>query len=117
MVEVDVSEWGTPGTVDEHGNPERTTIFVREMSARQRDEYEASIVTVNGTKTAPNFKDMRAKMVIAACCDADGTQIFRPEDAEFLSAKPSKVLDRICEAARKLNDFSADTPEEELVKN
>jgi hypothetical protein len=108
MVEVDVSEWDD--------SAERTTVFVREMSARERDDYEASLVTGKGKKTEVNFKDMRAKLAAATCCDADGTLIFRPEDVEWLSAKPVKVLNRICDAARKLNGLNEDD-EEDTVKN
>ena len=109
MVEVDVSEWGAPG--------EQTTVFVREMSARERDAYDATLVSGKGKKTSVNFKDMRAKLVIASACDADGKLIFLPEDAEWLSQKPVKVLDRICDAARKVNGLSIEEDEEEQVKN
>ena len=108
MVEVDVSEWGENG--------ERTTVFVREMSARERDAYEASLVTGKGKKTEVNFNDMRAKLAAATCCDTDGNRIFLPEDVEWLSQKPVKVLNRICDAARKINGLSNED-EEDTVKN
>jgi len=107
-VEVDVSEWSITG--------ERTTVFVRELSARERDAFEASLVTGNGKKTKTDFRDMRAKLAVATCCDANGNPLFLPEDIETLSGKSAKVLDRICDAARKLNGMDTED-EEETVKN
>jgi len=115
MVEVDVSEWGNidPKT----GERERTTVFVREMSARERDDYEASHLIGKGKKARTNFKDMRAKLAIATCCDADGNLIFTPHDVQWLSSKPVKVLDRICDAANKINGMRQEEDEEETLKN
>ena len=106
--EVDVSEWGPPG--------ERTTVFVREMSARERDHYEASLVTGKGKKTEVNLKDMRAKLAVYTCCDENGQLIFTQEDIQWLTARPVKVLDRICNAAKKINGLD-DEDEEDTVKN
>jgi hypothetical protein len=116
IVEVDVSELGSINP--ETGERERTTVFVREMSARQRDGYEATLFSKKGKTMEPNLKDIRAKLAVATCCDADGNLIFCPEDVEYLSQQSVKALDRICEAARKLNGLNDDgVDEEELVKN
>jgi hypothetical protein len=112
--EVDVSEWGE---IDpETGKPEKTTVFVRELSAREKDQYEASLVSVKGKKRDMNFQDMRAKMAVLVCCDENGKPIFDPDDYEWLSQKPGKPLSRIYDTAVKLNGYSEED-EEELLKN
>lgn len=112
-VEVDVTEWGE---IDpETGKPQKTTVFVREMSARERDIYEASMFKGKKTKVL-NLIDGRAKMVVAVACDADGNAIFQPEDVEWLTLKPVGFINRIFAAASELNNFTEED-EEELVKN
>ena len=113
-VEVDVSELGNvdPAT----GERERTTVFVRELSVREKSEFE---MILNGKRK--HDKNFRSQLLIAACCDADGFPIFRPEDAKYINQQPLKVIERICDAARKINDMllehERDVDEEEQVKN
>ena len=113
-LEVDVTEWGAidPDT----GKRQKTTLFVRELTAKERDQFEASLYTGRGHKREYNPKHVRARLAIATCCDADGKPIFLPEDLDWLSSKPVRVINRIYEAAVKLNGLS-DADEEELVKN
>ncbi|MCL2710772.1 MAG: hypothetical protein FWE95_07815 [Planctomycetaceae bacterium] len=117
IVEVDVSELGEIIN-HETGERERTTVFVREMSVREKGLLETALVDKKG-KT--NTKGFRALLVIATACDADGNLIFRPEDADYIGQQPLKVIERICTAARRLNDMLLDheqeEDEEELVKN
>ena len=120
MVEVDVTEWGNidPAT----GERERTTVFVRELSARERGELETAQLTKRGkpdiNKMQERSRNFRARLAVLTCCDADGNPIFRPEDIPLLSEKPVKVLNRICDAALKLNNLTEDDIDEEnTVKN
>ena len=113
MVEVDVSELDSS---QERAAGERTTVFVREMNARERDAYEASLTLGEGKNAKVDYTNFRAKLAAATCCDADGNLIFLPEDVEWLAQKPAHVINRIFDVARKLNGITDDT-EEETVKN
>jgi hypothetical protein len=124
MVEVDVTEWGAinPDT----GKPERTTVFVRELSVAEKGKFEMEAQVKKGGKVkfeeglyADSVQNFGARMVIATCCDADGELIFRREDIDIIMGKPVKVLNRICDAARKLNGWGKKDfdDEEETVKN
>jgi hypothetical protein len=121
MVEVDVTEWGEidSGT----GERKRTTVFVREMTAKQRGEIELGRLNKKGKpdidKIHDRSRNFRAIVAVATCCDANGNLIFQPEDVQWLTEKPLKVLDRICKAALKINGLSDDDveDEEEQVKN
>ncbi|GHT26823.1 hypothetical protein FACS18942_05000 [Planctomycetales bacterium] len=114
IVEVDVSEWGQidPAT----GKPEKTTVFVRELSAREKDAFEAGLVQERRGTRRMNLADVRARMAVLVCCDANRNPIFNSEDVEWLTKKNVRPLSRIYNAAKELNEIS-DEDEEELVKN
>ncbi|MDR0705451.1 MAG: hypothetical protein LBF88_10755 [Planctomycetaceae bacterium] len=114
MVEVDVTEWGE---IDpETGKPKKSTVFVRELSGREKDLFEAGLISVKGRKQKLNLDDMRARMAVLVCCDENRKPIFMPSDVEWLTKKSSRPLTRIYNAAKELNDLS-DEDEEELLKN
>ncbi len=114
MVEVDVTEWGPLDP--ETGQPQTTTVFVREMTGREKDNFEAGLISVNGRKQKMNLADVRARLAILVCCDENGNLIFKPEDVEWLTKKSVRPLSRIYNATKDLNDLS-DEDEEELLKN
>jgi len=88
-------------------------IIVATMSGHDRDAFEASIVTSEG-KT--NLQNMRAKLVAACAVDADGNRLFKPADIEALGGKSASALDRIAQAAQRLNRLG-DKQLEELKGN
>ena len=123
MVEVDVTEWGA---IDpETGERQKTTVFVREMTARELTKFQTTGVVSKNRKFKPEegidveaISNMRERLVIATCCDADGNLIFKPEDINMLGEKPVAVLERIVDAALKINNLKkSDLDEEETVKN
>ncbi|MDR1383324.1 MAG: hypothetical protein LBJ67_05705 [Planctomycetaceae bacterium] len=118
MIEVDVTEWGPiDAEIDaETGKPEKTLVYVRELSGREKDAFESGLVSIKGRKQKLNLEDMRARMAVLVCCDAEGNAIFRPEDVEWLTKKSCRPLTRIYNAAKELNDLSNED-EEELLKN
>ncbi len=112
-VQVDVTEWGPIG---DDGTPIPTFVFVRELSGREKDEFEAGLVTIKGRKQKMNLDDLRARMAVLVCCDENSNRIFEPADVEWLTHKSVRPLTRIYNAAKELNDMS-DEDEEELLKN
>ena len=97
-------------------------VFVREMSGRQRDAFEQSLmVEAADEKGEMKFKqslaDFRAKLVVNTACDSKGTPLFRPEDMETLSVNMgASRLDKIADAAKELNRIS-DADQKAMVKN
>lgn len=112
--EVDVSEWGTLNP--ETGEREKTTVFVRELNARERDAFEHSCMQGKGKKQEFSTRGMQVKLVIMCACDAEGNRIFGESDTDMLFNKSSKVVYRIYKAALELNGLSNED-EEELLKN
>lgn len=97
-------------------------IYVRQMTGRERDRFEQSLVeevpTANGgTDYKRNITDFRAKLAVNTVCDENGNNILNPDDYETLSQNISaKKLDLIINEAQSLNRISEED-KENLVKN
>jgi len=100
---------------------EETVVHVREMSGKERDEFENSIVKqvkvgdkMEQRQTLENF---RAKLAVATLCDEEGNPLLTIADVETLSKNmTAKTLDKIVEVASRLNKVS-EKDKEELTKN
>lgn len=100
---VDVPEWGG-------------VVYVRSLTGAERDQFEASIVQRNGKDTRTNLRNLRARLVVLAACDADGQPIFKAEDAAALGAKNAAPLDRLFAAAQRLSGLR-DNDVQEMAEN
>lgn len=97
---VDVPEWGGE-------------VIVSTMSGFARDQFEASILGKNG---GMNTVNLRAKLVAACCVDEQGELLFKESDVIKLGKKSCTALDKIFEAAQKLNGIG-EQEMEDLAKN
>ena len=98
-------------------------IYVKQMTGTERDRFEKSLlkekmdkkgVIVGFEQATDNF---RAKLAVCTACDAEGNLLLNPEDAERLGqVMNAYTLEKIVNAAQKLNAISAED-KEELVKN
>jgi hypothetical protein len=93
---VEVPEWGG-------------FVFVRVMTAGQRDQFEKKF-------TADRFTDTRAYLCAATISDDRGELLFTLADVAVLTKKSSAAIDRIFAAAMKINKLSGDDVKE-LEKN
>ena len=101
---------------------EEDFVFVRQMTGRERDRFEQSLMKeVEGKKGRKTLErsldDFRAKLAVNTACDAQGTNIFEPNDYETLSQNMSAArLEKIVNKAQELNHISEED-KEDLVKN
>lgn len=95
--EVEVPEWGG-------------SVFVRTLTSAERDAYEAWCLKKNGGKLA------RSVFIVWTCCDETGKPIFTTADLPSLNQVPSYVLERVFDAAMKINKITAEDVEA-LEKN
>ena len=102
---------------------ETEIVFVRQMTGRERDNWEQSLRketrdkkgTVVGYDIALN--DFRAKLAVCTVCDAEGKLLLSMSDYPLLSQNMSAFkLEKIINAAQKLNAISEED-KEALVKN
>ncbi len=92
-------------------------VYVRMMSAADRDAIEAGMV---GQETREQLRNLRARLVVATACDANGEKIFGSlGDADELGKRlDHRTADIIFDASRKLNKvFLRDAEVAELEKN
>ena len=100
------------------GNDEK--VFVRQMTGRERDRFEQTLVrevkdkkgNVTYEKTTEDF---RAKLAVCTVCDGAGKLIFEVSDYSLLSQNMSAArLEKIVNAAQKLNKITEDSKEDAL---
>ena len=100
---VEVPEWGG-------------SVVVRELSGRERDVFESSIVKRNGQKMSVDMENMRARFVAACVIGDDGQPMFYPSDVERLGELSAAALERVFSVGRRLAGMT-DQDVDELTKN
>jgi len=97
-------------------------VFVRQMTGRERDQFERSLIhrfkDVKGKHDYDmKLDDFRAKLAVHTVCDSEGLLLFRTNDFEQLSTNMSaRRLEKIVNVAQELNAITEED-KEELVKN
>jgi hypothetical protein len=98
--EVKVPEWGG-------------TVFVREITASERDAFEASSLDKKGGAKMVNI---RARLAVLTLSDSEGKRLFGDADVAALGELPASAMDRIFEASMRVNRLSK-SDVDELEKN
>jgi hypothetical protein len=91
-------------------------VRVRSMQANERDRFESSTIQRNGKKVTTNWENIRARLCLLCLVDENGDRLFQEEDTFPLGGKNAAAMDRIFQAAQKLNGLR-DEDVEELAKN
>ena len=99
MQTVNVPEWGGD-------------VSIRTLTGTERDAFEASIVS--GKKH--DMTNIRAKLVARSVVDEKGVRLFTDDDVCAIGRKNAKALDRIFDAAQRMNGIR-ETEIQELEKN
>ena len=96
---MDVPEWGG-------------SVFVRGMTGAERDQFESSIISIDGDNQKVDMRDIRAKLCSKSICDEDGKKLFTPADIKELSKKSAVALQRVFKVAQRLSGITDDDVEE-----
>lgn len=97
-------------------------VFVRQMTGRERDIFERSMIVETKDKKGRtsyqnSLADFRAKLAVCTLCDEQGELLLRPDDYEVLSTHMTAAkLDKIVTEAQALNAISEED-RDNLVKN
>lgn len=102
---VPVPEWG-----------EDAAVYVRSLTARERDDFERSMIEFRGDKQTVNLAQARAKLAAMAICDENGKRLFTDLDVKALGEKSASALQRVWDVAQGLSKISQEDMDE-LVKN
>lgn len=85
------------------------TYGVRVMTGIERDAYEVEIMDLKDKR----LENMRARLVVRCACDAQGKLLFDPKEATPVGMQDWIALDRLAQAAQRLN-LMTDASMEEL---
>jgi hypothetical protein len=91
-------------------------VYIKTMSGTERDSFDRMVLEGRGPDKTANIRNFRAKIAVCCICDETGNRLFKDTDVEALGGKSSIALDRIAEAASKLNALGK-SDIEELEKN
>lgn len=94
----------------------QTWVKIRGLTARERDDYERSIMVGKGKDRDVNLRNLRSKLVVRSVVDPAGQLLFSDADIEALGDKSAAALERIFDVARDLSGLS-EQDTEELLKN
>ena len=98
--EIKVPEWGG-------------TVFVKEITASERDAFEASSIDKKGSAKMVNI---RARLAVLTLSDSTGVRMFADSDVAALGELPASAMDRIFEASMRINRLTK-SDVDELEKN
>lgn len=87
-------------------------LFVRTISALDRERYEESVVKTEGRNVQIKRQNMRVKLVILSACDEEGNRLFDSGDVGLLANKSAVVINKIFEAAQEVNGMTGEDKEE-----
>lgn len=88
------------------------TVVIQELTAAERDAFEASCVKRKGKKTEPDITNIRAKLVVQAARDEAGARLFTDQDAAAIGALPASTVNRLFEVASRLSGLTEEDVEE-----
>src|SRR5437879_418428 len=82
-------------------------VLVQELTAADRDAFEASCVIKKGKSIDTNLVNLRAKLVARSIIDATtGERVFADTDAEQLGQLSAAAVNRLFEVAQRLSGLS-----------
>lgn len=115
------SEWGTLDDLSSL-RPEMSTLFIPEVSKKfyirsltglEVDAYRSAITVGKGQNITVNQRGMRAKLIVLALGNADGSRMLTDKDISVVQTWPSSVLERIFDRARKFNGLTDEDTDDE----
>lgn len=101
--DVEVPEWGG-------------TVRIKALTAAERDDYEALVFLDSKGEPVKRREDIRAKLILFAAINEDGSRMFEEKDIRELSKKSAKPMNRLWSVASRLSGLGADDLKE-LEKN
>ena len=91
-------------------------VCIRVIRAKERDAFESGVTEQRGRSTSVNYSNIRARLCALAMCNESGERIFTDVDVNELGNKSGAALDRVFDAAMRLNRMRKEEIEE-LAKN
>lgn len=87
-------------------------VYVKAINAAERDAFEASCMAGKGKNRGVNMENVRARLLVLALCDENGTRLFGNQEAELLGTVPALIIDKLFSIAQRLGGLSPADVEE-----
>jgi hypothetical protein len=91
-------------------------VIIQGMSGKQRDAWEASLVTQRRNRRTVDTHNVRARLVVCCLIHEDGSRMFTDDEADALGNMRVDVLDQLFDIAQRLSGVS-DEDVDELGKS
>jgi hypothetical protein len=88
------------------------TVWIRTLTAGERDRFEASTVRERDGKREPDLTNLRARFAVLVLCDHEGHRIFDDRDVSALSAMSARALDLIFDVGQRLSGMTRQSQED-----
>jgi hypothetical protein len=86
------------------------SVWVRSLTVGERDSIDSDF---NAARTKGKTPDnLRARMLIKGCCNADGSALFSESDIADVNKLPATILEKIFDAILKINRIGAGAVED-----
>jgi hypothetical protein len=83
-------------------------LYVRELEAKERDEYLAATMRTGEFSWRSN---LTAELLVKVIVNEDGERLFSDSDAELLGAKGTSVMQRLFKVAMRLSGMEVEAAE------
>jgi len=87
-------------------------IYIRGMSAKERDSFESSCMQGKGKTRQVNLENIRARLLTRSICNPSGERLFQDSDSDLLGTIPASIADKLFSASQKLSGLSSGDVEE-----
>lgn len=87
-------------------------VIVRQLTAKERDDYEQAFITTKGKNVQQNMRNMRAELCVRSIVNEQGERLLQNADAAAFGQHPADVIDRIFAAAAHLSGMTKADQEE-----
>lgn len=77
-------------------------VYVRGMTGKQRDSWEASLMRGKGSDRRPFTENARARLAVRCLVNGKGDRLYTDNDADRLGNIRGDYLQKIFEAAQRL---------------
>lgn len=93
--------------------------FGGEVIVSQITEYEQNKLERSSIDSKGNIKmtGLKVKYIIATCVNPDGSKLFSDKDATRLSKLGARDINKVFDAASRLNKFLSEDEVQEISKN
>jgi hypothetical protein len=86
------------------------SVWVRSLTVGERDSIDADFNAARRTGKTPD--NLRARMLIRGCCNADGSALFSESDIGDVNKLPATILEKIFDAILKINKIGSGAVED-----